>query len=211
MNLRTLPLAGILACTVSLQAYAQTANPFEFKKKDDPPPTQVAAPVVTNPDLSLSQRNDVAEMIKKAISSMDMALVDQGNTVDIKGEQHVVLREGQRYVGIASGMHVIYSETTKDYEYFDSRQYGSVISEADFKSMVEGAKSKALDVLQSFGASEDAGGEYELPEGTQPATPESFSESPVVMPVTPPVQPSASNQTVPTPTASQNKPADSQH
>jgi hypothetical protein len=150
-------------------------------------------------------------MIKKAISSMDMALVDQGNTVDIKGEQHVVLREGQRYVGIASGMHVIYSEATKDYEYFDSRQYGSVISEADFKSMVDGAKSKALDVLQSFGASEDSGGEYELPEGTQPATPESFSESPVVMPVSPPVQPSASNQPVTTPTASQSKPADSQH
>lgn len=210
MNLRILHVAGIFACTLSLQSYAQSANPFEFKKKEDPPPTQVSAPVVTNPDLSVAQRNDVADMIKKAISSMDMALVDKGNIVDVKGEQHVVLRQGQRYVGIASGMHVVYSESTQDYEYFDSRKYRSVIAESDFKSMMDDAKSKAMGVLQSFGNSSDADSEYELPEGTIPATHESFSESPVVMPVEP-VSPPVTNPQAPAPQTLQNKPDGSQH
>tara|TARA_B100000700_G_C15060672_1_gene865527 strand:- start:6656 stop:7147 length:492 start_codon:yes stop_codon:yes gene_type:complete len=118
-------------------AVAQQSNPFDFA---EPPKQETEAPpaviVPQNPDLSDRQLEQVGEMISKAMEEASNSIIrTDKNTVKIDNASFLLLRTEDQYIGITSGMHVIYASDQKDYFYFDSQVYKKVLTEKDFNAM----------------------------------------------------------------------------
>lgn len=120
---------------------ANNSNPFEFKPKAPPKPEPVQQIVVRDEKLSAQQRETVAEMIKVAVDATKMKVPD-ADEVEIDGDKYVLLKQGDRYLGVTSGMYVVFSKLKNDYDYFDTKKYKRVMSLAEYKDIMAESKSK---------------------------------------------------------------------
>lgn len=129
---------------------ANSSNPFEFKPKAPPKPEPVQQIVVRDEKLSAQQRETVAEMIKVAVDATKMQVPDV-NEVEIDGEKFVLLKSGDRYLGVTSGMYVVFSKLKNDYDYYDTKKFKRVMSEAEYKDIMAESKSnleKAIEAVR---------------------------------------------------------------
>lgn len=105
---------GIISSTVN------DSNPFEFKPKEPLTPEPVGQIVVRDDNLSAQQREIVANMIKKAVDATKMK-IPEISEISIDGESYILLKSGDRYLGVTSGMFVIFSKMKNDYSYYDTK------------------------------------------------------------------------------------------
>jgi hypothetical protein len=129
---------------------ANNSNPFEFKPKEAPAPEPVQQVVIQNENLSAQQRETVANMIKAAVDATQMKVPEASEAL-IDGEKYILLKSGDRYLGVTSGMFVVFSNMKNDYTYYDTRKYKRVMSESEYLDIAEKSKSmleKAIGAVQ---------------------------------------------------------------
>lgn len=127
-----------------------SSNPFEFKPKKVPAPEPIQQVVIQNENLSAQQREAVANMIKAAVDATQMKVPEASET-SIDGEKYILLKSGDRYLGVTSGMFVVFSNMKNDYSYYDTRKYKRVMSESEYLDIAEKSKlmlEKAIDAVQ---------------------------------------------------------------
>jgi hypothetical protein len=144
------PLSLLMATVVCLPllSHAQD-NPFEFKEKRPVVQAPTQKVVKQDPNLSQEQRMQVADMIKKTLSSMEIK--DEGSkTVIIDEREYVILNEDESLKGVTSGLFAVYSEKTMDFEFYDTQKYARVISMEEYKQLKLNAQQKVGLVLDSI-------------------------------------------------------------
>lgn len=137
---KTLWLTPLIFASMS----ATANNPFTYREPE-PVATAEQTLTVSQTNLSDEQKTIVLDLIAKAIEASALKGSDAIQSVD--GEPTLVLKEGQRHVGLSSGMHVIYDENVNDYLFFDSKQYKRVIKGSEILSMRENALSNVRNLL----------------------------------------------------------------
>lgn len=141
----------LLAPVFSGAASAQERSAFDFA---EPPKKEEVAPQVIvpqNPELSERQRSEVGEMIKKTLAELSESTKQTSdNTAKIDGNEYVLLGTSDEYVGITSGMHVVYSTDKDDYFYFDSQQYRKVMTKQEFDLIKSHAQKRATSVVEKL-------------------------------------------------------------
>lgn len=135
---------------------ANDSNPFEFKPKAPPKAAPVERIVVRDDNLSAQQRDIVANMIKKAVDATKMK-VPETNEVSIDGENYILLKSGDRYLGVTSGMFVVFSKMKNDYSYYDTKKYKRVMTEAEYAEISDKSKSNLDEVIENVRKVTDSG------------------------------------------------------
>jgi hypothetical protein len=133
---RLLTFSLLAAITLSSSLVRAQENPFKFKEPVPKQPVVPVAPVVIQSDeLSGSQRDEVKAMLMRALNEFDKesASVDTvTGKVNFNGKDYIILFDGDRYIGVSSGMHVVKSAAKSDFVYHDSQKYSGVITEAEY-------------------------------------------------------------------------------
>jgi|TARA_B110000196_G_scaffold319984_1_gene339893 hypothetical protein len=135
---------------------ANSSNPFEFKPKAAPAPESVQQVIIQNENLSAQQRETVANMIKAAVDATQMK-VPEANEALIDGEKYILLKSGDRYLGVSSGMFVVFSSMKNDYTYYDTKKYKRIMTEGEYLDIAKESKSmleKAIGAVQKSGVTE---------------------------------------------------------
>ncbi len=89
-------------------------------------------------------------MIKAAVDATQMKVPEASEAL-IDGEKYILLKSGDRYLGVTSGMFVVFSNMKNDYAYYDTRKYKRVMSESEYLDIAEKSKSmleKAIGTVQ---------------------------------------------------------------
>lgn len=129
---------------VSISLFAN--NPFTYREAEQAQSFESVAPLPAT-DLSEEQRAIVLDLIIKA---MEANSLKEGNSVQqIDGEPVLVLKDGQRHIGLSSGMHVIYDEGVRDYLFFDSKLYKKVVKGSEIEAMKENALNSIRGLISS--------------------------------------------------------------
>jgi len=131
-----------------ISSKANDSNPFEFKPKEPPKTVPVENLVLRDDNLSSQQRDIVANMIKKAVDAIQMN-VPESNEISIDGDNYILLKSGDRYLGVTSGMFVVFSKMKNDYSYHDTRKYKRVMTEAEYTEISEKSKSNLDKVIET--------------------------------------------------------------
>jgi hypothetical protein len=133
---RLLTLSVSAAMTLSSSLVCAQDNPFKFKDPAPEKPLVPVAPIVIQSDeLSGSQRDEVKALLMQALNEFDKknTLNDTASgKVNFDGKDYIILFEGDRYIGVSSGMHVIKSAAKSDFVYHDSQKYSGVITESEY-------------------------------------------------------------------------------
>lgn len=103
-------------------------NPFTYKEVEPVIIDPAAVQQQINPELSERQREMVERLILKAIEQQAQSEALKQFT-EINGEKALVIKAHQRYIGVASGMHVLYDNDSMEYYYHDAKDYKKVIRE----------------------------------------------------------------------------------
>jgi hypothetical protein len=140
----------LMAILVGLPFFSHAQdNPFEFKEERPVVQAPVQQVVKQDPNLSQEQRMQVADMIKKTLSSMEIK--DEGSrTVTIEEKEYIILTENESLKGVTSGLFAVYSEKTMDFEFYDTQKYAKVISMEEYKQLKLSAQQKVGLVLDSI-------------------------------------------------------------
>lgn len=149
----------LIASQATFIANAQSINdnPFEFKKSAPVVVEEVEQVVVDpNPELSDLQSKMVKEMIRSAIDAIEIkAISDEDDFVEMDGKKYIVMRDGDREVGVSSGMRVIYSAIKMDYKYYDVQKYKQTITLDEYKDAQQRSIEAAKNALESADSVED--------------------------------------------------------
>jgi hypothetical protein len=158
----------VFLCTFANMAFSQEGSDlFQFKEPE--PVVQNVAPVVQNPELSEIQEKQVKDMISSLVSRLNAFKSDVENIrkVEIEGEDFALMDDGDRYVGVSSGMHVVYSVEIEDYVYHDSQIYKGVMTRSRYSALMEETNSafmkEAMGVVENLSSSSDEASEAIIP------------------------------------------------
>ncbi|MCP4258487.1 MAG: hypothetical protein GY774_13455 [Planctomycetes bacterium] len=141
-------LVTLAFVALSTQAVAQSDNPFQFKEAAPVEPVSNIPVVTQSTDLSDEQKAQVLEMIKQSISAIEMK-VENADSVSIDGKQYVLLKPGDIYHGVTSGMYFIYSKKKNDFAYFDSQKFSGVMTTEEYQELANKSKADAIAAMST--------------------------------------------------------------
>jgi hypothetical protein len=142
----------LLLSVIASPAVAQD-NPFEYKPEAPVVQAESRPAPPPNPDLSALQRNTVLNIIREAMEASQLNADGNDGTVLLEGKKYLLLQSDERYLGLTSGMHLVISDTSLEYKYFDSKKYHGVITSEEFNGIKEEAENKVSKALS--GSSKD--------------------------------------------------------
>jgi hypothetical protein len=144
MNIRYghLMVALLLPSAVMAQDNNDPDNPFFYapEKKVEVGAAGTAPIIIQNPELSEQQRETVKNMLSDALMSISPEFAR-------KETNAAILESDETYVGITSGMHLIYNASTQKFRYIDSKKHKEVLTQDAFNKRVEITKGHIADVV----------------------------------------------------------------
>ena len=75
--------------------------------------------------------------------------VENADSVSIDGKQYVLLKPGDIYHGVTSGMYFIYSKKKNDFVYFDSQKFSGVMTTEEYQELANKSKADAIAAMST--------------------------------------------------------------
>lgn len=135
----------------------ENGSPFQFKKPEPPATQAVVTAVPEDADLTAKQRETVSSMIS---SFADTLKIDPEKNVpfEVDGRRYLLLHQGQAYLGVVNGQHVVFDEVSKEYGYHNALDISKIIRGDEFARMKEDALLELEKLQQSLMGGVDNGG-----------------------------------------------------